>query len=203
MFTLFDSHDSSMTSRRPRRGQTSAVRASSGERMTGTRETPVGRVTRVSSLARQTHRMMIPVGVLALFCLVALSAHLASTCAAIVRCRHRGQPAPRPAEPVTVVRPVCGLDNYAEDTLRSTFHLDHPVYEIIFCAAHAHDSAVRLVQRLIADHPGVPARLLVGDDRISDNPKLNNVCKGWRAAAHDWVVIADSNVLMPPDYIER
>jgi ceramide glucosyltransferase len=37
---------------------------------------------------------------------------------------------------------------------------------------------------------------------VSDNPKLNNVLKGWRAASHDWIVIADSNVLMPPDYIE-
>ena len=39
--------------------------------------------------------------------------------------------------------------------------------------------------------------------RISDNPKLNNVCKGWRGAAYDWIVMADSNVLMPRDYIER
>ena len=38
---------------------------------------------------------------------------------------------------------------------------------------------------------------------MSPNPKLNNVVKGWRAARHDWIVIADSNVLMPRDYIER
>ena len=49
----------------------------------------------------------------------------------------------------------------------------------------------------------VPARLLIGDDRISANPKLNNVVKGWKAARHDWVIIADSNVLMPGDYIQR
>ena len=59
------------------------------------------------------------------------------------------------------------------------------------------------VQRLIAAHPEVPARLLVGNETISDNPKLNNVCKGWRAAAHDWLVMADSNVLMPRDYLGR
>jgi ceramide glucosyltransferase len=38
---------------------------------------------------------------------------------------------------------------------------------------------------------------------VSNNPKLNNVLKGWRAASHDWIVLADSNVLMPRDYIER
>ena len=49
----------------------------------------------------------------------------------------------------------------------------------------------------------MPAQLLVGDDRISINPKLNNIVKGWEAASHGWIVMADSNVLMPPDYIER
>jgi ceramide glucosyltransferase len=95
------------------------------------------------------------------------------------------------------------MENYIEDTLRSAFHLDYPRYEIVFCAANAHDAAVPLVRRLIAAHPHVAARLLIGNETISDNPKLNNVCKGWRAAAYDWIVMADSNVLMPRDYIER
>jgi len=104
---------------------------------------------------------------------------------------------------VSIVRPVCGIENYGEDTLRSGFMLDYPNYEMLLCVAAANDPVVPLAQRLIAEHPEVPARLLVGNDPISDNPKLNNVCKGWRAAAHDWVVMADSNVLMPADYIER
>src|SRR5499433_4288089 len=104
---------------------------------------------------------------------------------------------------VSLVRPVCGMENYIEETLRSAFHLDYPRYEIIFCTASANDAAAPLVRRLIAAHPHVPARLLIGNETISDNPKLNNVYKGWRAAAYDWIVMADSNVLMPRDYIER
>jgi ceramide glucosyltransferase len=95
------------------------------------------------------------------------------------------------------------MENHIEETLRSAFHLDYPRYEIIFCAASGNDAAAPLVRRLIAAHPHVPARLLIGNETISDNPKLNNVCKGWRAAAYDWIVMADSNVLMPRDYIER
>ena len=75
---------------------------------------------------------------------------------------------------VSLVRPVCGLENHIEDTLRSAFDLDYPRYEIIFCAAAANDSALPLVRRLIADHPHVPAQLLIGNDPISENPKLNN-----------------------------
>jgi ceramide glucosyltransferase len=59
------------------------------------------------------------------------------------------------------------------------------------------------VRGAIKANPDRPARLLIGDDRISANPKLNNVVKGWKAARADWVIIADSNVLMPRDYIQR
>ena len=99
--------------------------------------------------------------------------------------------------------PVCGLDNYIEDTLLSGFRLDYPRYELVFCAARAEDPAIPLLRRLIADHPWIDARLLIGDERISTNPKLNNVFKGWRAAAYDWIAMPDCNVLLPRDYIQR
>ncbi len=105
--------------------------------------------------------------------------------------------------PVSIVLPVCGIENYIEDTLRSAFRLDYPRYELIFCAARPDDPAVPLVQRLMADHPWIDARLLIGDERISDNPKLNNVFKGWRETAYPFVSICDSNVLLPRDYMQR
>jgi len=105
--------------------------------------------------------------------------------------------------PVTIIRPVCGLDPFDELTLRSTFALDHPRLELIFCSARERDAAVPLVRRLIAEHPHVDARLLIGDDKSTPNPKLNNVIKGWAAARHAWIVIADSNVLMPRDYVAQ
>ncbi len=103
---------------------------------------------------------------------------------------------------VTIVRPVCGLENNLDATLRSTFHLIYPCYEVIFCVASEHDPVIPLVRSLIAAYPGVPAQLLIGDDPISINPKLNNVVKGWEAARYGWIIMADSNVLMPADYIE-
>jgi ceramide glucosyltransferase len=101
------------------------------------------------------------------------------------------------------VRPVCGLEAFSEEMLARGFRLDYPGYELIFCAADAADPILPLLRRLIAAHPDVPARLIVGDEPISDNPKLNNCVRGWEAARHDWIVLADSNVLMPPDYLQR
>ena len=140
-----------------------------------------------------------------LFCLFAIILHLASIAVAMVRCRAQTQPLPVSpgAPPVSIIRPVCGIDNFAEETLRSGFRLDYPRYELILCMARADDPAAPLLRRLIAEHPGIAARLLIGNERISGNPKLNNVLKGWREATHEWIVIADSNVLMPPDYVQR
>jgi ceramide glucosyltransferase len=104
--------------------------------------------------------------------------------------------------PVTILRPARGIENHIEETLASAYAIDYPDYEVVYCVADANDPIVPVIRRLIASHPEVPSRLLTGDDRISNNPKLNNLVKGWRAAAHDWIVMADSNVLMPPDYLD-
>jgi ceramide glucosyltransferase len=148
--------------------------------------------------------MTLPI-YLTLFCLTACAIHFASLGIALVRCRaRRPQARERTATPaVSIVRPVCGIDNHVEETLRSSFTLDYPNYEVIFCVAFARDPVVPLVRHMIASHPHVPARLLVGEDKINQNPKLNNCAKGWRAASYGLIVLADSNVLMPPDYIQR
>ena len=65
------------------------------------------------------------------------------------------------------------------------------------------DPVIPLIESLMAEQPAADARLLVGDERVNNNPKLNNVLKGWHAARHEWIVLADSNVLMPTDYLER
>ncbi|MEA2985564.1 MAG: ceramide glucosyltransferase [Alphaproteobacteria bacterium] len=130
--------------------------------------------------------------------------HLSTIFVAIARCRpHEAAEPLAYAASVTLIRPLCGVDNYCVETLRSSFALDYARYDILFCVANGKDPVVPLVERLIAEHPGVSARLLIGDERISRNPKLNNICKGWEAASGEWVIIADSNVLMPPDYVQR
>jgi len=139
------------------------------------------------------------------FCAIATALHVGTAALAVHRCRPRPGPlpAPRPAPKVTILRPVCGCDSYDELTLASGFRLDYPRFELVFCCAHEGDPAAALVRRLLARHPQVKARLLFGNNAISANPKLNNLVKGWRVSDTEWVVMADSNVLMPPDYVER
>ena len=138
-------------------------------------------------------------------CVSSAGIHALSIGLAMRRCaRRRGPtPAPQDAPAVTIVQPLRGVEPFSPETLGSIFALDYPNYEIIFCLAEADDPIAPLARGAIEANPGRRARLLVGDDPVSANPKLNNVVKGWKAARSDWVIIANSNVLMPKDYIQR
>lgn len=137
------------------------------------------------------------------FAAAALALHLTTAAIAAVRCARRDRVGSPVTPHITILRPVCGVDEHDALTLGSTFDLDYPAYDIVFCAASANDAGARLVRSLMSRHPDVPARLLIGDDRVSPNPKLNNLVKGWQADTAEWVVMADSNVLMPADYLQR
>lgn len=140
---------------------------------------------------------------LGLLAALGLGAHLLSCLAVALRLRRPAPLATGDLPRVALLRPVCGLDRFDGETLLSSFHQDHPDHEVVFCAAREDDAAVPLVRALIAAHPGVRARLLVGDDRISGNPKLDNLAKGVAATDAPWLVMADSNLLLPPDYLRR
>jgi ceramide glucosyltransferase len=117
--------------------------------------------------------------------------------------RRRTRTGPGVDEAVSVIRPVCGLEHGLEDTIRSGFRLSYPLFEMVFCLEEADDPAIPLLHRLMAEHPAVPARLLVGAEQLNVNPKLNNIAKGYRAARHDLLMMVDSNVLMAADSVER
>jgi ceramide glucosyltransferase len=136
---------------------------------------------------------------------VSLFTHALSASLALRRCA--GGAGRRPfagaTPPISVVQPHRGVETFSNETLESIFRLDYPDYEILFCVAAEADPIVPLLRQHIAAFPARPARILIGDHAVSGNPKLNNCVKGWKAAAHEWVVLADSNVLMPPDYLTR
>jgi len=163
--------------------------------MRGARQLADGKAALLSTL----------VGFAATYALATTGLQVASIALAARKCRRPRRPlqAAKNAPPVTLVQPLCGVEAFSEATLEAAFALDYPDYELIFCIARADDEAAPMARRAIGRHPERPARLLIGDERPSANPKLNNVVKGWKAARNAWIIIADSNVLMPSDYIQR
>src|SRR5690349_19526420 len=92
------------------------------------------------------------------FCAAATGLHLATLMIAAKRIRRPGACVePGIGEPpVSLLRPLCGIDNFAVETLTSSFRIDYPDHELIFCVARADDPVLPLVRRLIAAHPGWP-----------------------------------------------
>lgn len=122
--------------------------------------------------------------------------------------KHLGTPPPHLDTPfnlfpVTVLKPLKGAESGIRENLESFFRLDYPKYEILFSVADERDPAFDLVSELIRKHPGVPARLIVGDVQAGPNPKINNLVKSYQQARYDWLLISDSNVRVRPDYLTR
>jgi ceramide glucosyltransferase len=118
------------------------------------------------------------------------------------KARPRTKSVPLVPVPVSIVRPLKGIENFSYETLSSLFCLDYPSYEIIFCVQSESDPIIPIVEGFIAAYPRRNAKLLIGDNRVSINPKLNNCVKGWEASQSEYIILSDSNVLAPPDYIQ-
>jgi ceramide glucosyltransferase len=106
------------------------------------------------------------------------------------------------APPVSILKPVRGVDFEAYENFASYCRLDYPEYEIIFAVAESDDPAVPIVERLQADFPNCPIRLIKGVARIGTNNKVNNLCRLVREAKYDLVVMSDSDVRVDPDYLK-
>ena len=148
---------------------------------------------------------MTPAGWAALMVGLLVAVNLAGQAIALWRLRRPLQRSALLAElpPVTIVRPVRGIEAFSRETAVSGLELDYPRYSTIFCVADGDDPIIPLIEELIAQYGADKVRLIVGDVAVSANPKLNNCVRGWEAATTDWVILADSNVLMPKDYIQR
>ncbi len=121
------------------------------------------------------------------------------------RVAHRGAdqtpPANEEAPPISVLKPVRGLDPGAYENFASFCRQDYPEFEILFAANDAEDPAVPIVQKLIEDFPGRSIRLIVVAERLGPNTKVSNLCRLVREARHDLLVITDSDVQVEPGYL--
>ncbi|KEI41010.1 glycosyltransferase family 21 protein [Mixia osmundae IAM 14324] len=125
----------------------------------------------------------------------------------VARSRYTGQfeqPKPTTAQPgVTILRPLRGLDCNLYDNLEASFRQDYADKEIICSVASSADQAIPIVNDLIAKYPAVKAKLLIGEQDVGVNPKINNLVRSYHEATHDLLWILDANVLMDVGALTR
>lgn len=112
-------------------------------------------------------------------------------------------PAEAKLEPISILKPLKGIDAVTAENLDGFFQLDYPCFELIFSIADPSDPARRAVEALIARYPHVQARLLIGAIEAGHNPKINNLIRSYRLARHKWILISDNSVRVKPNFLRR
>jgi ceramide glucosyltransferase len=104
--------------------------------------------------------------------------------------------------PVSVLKPVHGLEAQLKENIESFFRQDYPDYEILFAADEADDAALEVVREVCARYPHIRSRVLV-----TGTPWPNPVVYAFHcmaeAAAHDILVTTDSDVEVSPSYLRE
>ena len=105
--------------------------------------------------------------------------------------------------PVSLLKPVRGVDFATYENYSSFCWQDYPDYEILFAVNDAADAAVPLIHRLIAEFPGRQIRLLVGAENLGANRKVNKLARLSREAQHEILVLTDGDVRVGPNYLRE
>ncbi len=110
-------------------------------------------------------------------------------------------PAARP--PVSVLKPLCGVEPLTGLALESFFLLNYPDYELIFGVQDAADPVLEVLATLRARYPGRAVRLVVDPTQYGTNRKVSNLINMQRAARHEILVISDADIHVPPYFLDR
>ena len=115
--------------------------------------------------------------------------------------RSRRRPKQGPTPPISILKPLRGLDDGLEGNLRAMAQQDYPNFEILFAAEALDDPALEVARRVQRQHPWVPMRLLVSNEPDTLNPKVANLMAMTRRARHEYILVSDSNVRPGPGYL--
>jgi ceramide glucosyltransferase len=112
-------------------------------------------------------------------------------------------PAPAAWPPVSILKPLKGVDADLEGNLESFFRLEYPTYELVFGVADPGDPALAVARRVAARHPRVAARFATGGPEVGFNPKVNNLAGILPHARYQLLLISDSNIAVVPSMLQH
>ncbi len=126
------------------------------------------------------------------FGLLAIGAHSKKP-VAILKHEHPG---------VTILKPLCGTDPGLVSNLESFFNQDYARYEIVFGIEGSQPALVALVEALRLRYPAVSTKVVIHQGGSGLNPKVRNIRHMVEHAAYDLLLISDSNISAPPEYVQ-
>ena len=108
---------------------------------------------------------------------------------------------PESAPPISILKPIHGLDRETYENYASFCNQDYPEFEILLCVGDERDATVPVIEKIIADFPQRSIRLLIGSEPLGTSDKVNKLCRMVREARHDTVIVSDSDVRVGPGFL--
>jgi ceramide glucosyltransferase len=125
-----------------------------------------------------------------------------ATLRVVVGRARRPRPAPEAWPPVTVLKPVCGLEKGLRENLRSACLQDYPELQVVLSAQERDDPALPLLHEVEREFgPGRVTVVAAAGSRAA-NGKIRNLIGAFPHARHDTLVTSDSDVRLRPDYLK-
>jgi ceramide glucosyltransferase len=107
------------------------------------------------------------------------------------------------APPVSILKPLKGIDPEIYESFRSHCLQDYPEYEIVFGVSDPADPAVASVERLKREFPDRAIQLVVCPNVLGPNVKVSNLEQIVQAARFEFLIVNDSDIRVESDYLQR
>jgi ceramide glucosyltransferase len=111
------------------------------------------------------------------------------------------RPTPFSLPPVSILKPLKGTDPEMYESFRSHCLQNYPEYEVIFGVSDADDPAIAFVERLQAEFPQVPIRLVSCLRSLGANTKVSNLAQMVTEAKYEHIVVNDSDIRVEANYL--
>jgi ceramide glucosyltransferase len=109
----------------------------------------------------------------------------------------------RSLPPVSILKPLKGIDPQIYASFRSHCVQDYPEFEIIFGVSDALDPAVASVEQLKREFPERSIQLVVCPEILGPNVKVSNLEQMVQVAKYRHLLVNDSDIQVEPDYLRR